>query len=141
MYVAVTVSLLRRQYGDLLTFLFDLLGTVACNNNVGVLPPVADDCATIQASFQIFSSELADTFTTESNHFESLIFGTCTIFFNNLGKSELEYCWNDLVRNTANYALCPNEFNLLMIGNRQRYCWRTMLPSGSPTLLRRVMHI
>ncbi|KIJ32170.1 hypothetical protein M422DRAFT_70709 [Sphaerobolus stellatus SS14] len=70
--------------------------TVTCNNDVGVLPPVSDDCAAVQASVQIFASELSTTFTTEPNHLESLSFGTCLIFFENLGKTNLDYCWSSL---------------------------------------------
>lgn len=65
---------------------------------MGQLPPVTDDCQTIQNSIQILNAQLATTFSVESGHQETLSFGTCTIFFENLGRFELDYCWSDLVR-------------------------------------------
>lgn len=73
----------------------------SCNDNVGQLPPVTDDCQTIQNSIQILTAQLATTFSVASDHQETLSFGTCTIFFENLGKSELEYCWTGLSNNSA----------------------------------------
>ena len=85
------------------------LGSTSCNNITGRLPPISDDCETIEASIQIFASDItSSTFTTQPNHQTSLTFGTCGYFFQNLGKTALVECWADFVSNLISNWLFYN---------------------------------
>lgn len=69
---------------------------ISCSNVTGVLPPISDDCANIEAAITILQNEHSSTFTVDPNHLETLSFGTCSYFFENFGPKTLEYCWSDL---------------------------------------------
>ncbi|KAF8586621.1 hypothetical protein K439DRAFT_936946 [Ramaria rubella] len=79
----------------------------SCNNTVGTLPPVTDDCQSITDSLQVFQEQLNPTFVVAPGHVETLTFGTCNLFFQNLGLTELIYCWSDLsTQAQADEAAC-----------------------------------
>ena len=40
----------------------------------------------------------APSFTVESKHVQTISFGSCRFFFENVGPTPLQYCWVSLVR-------------------------------------------
>lgn len=72
-------------------------GTISCNQETGILPPISDDCQTIQNAVTILEGTMSPTFLVQPNHLTTLTFGTCSYFFENMGYSELTACWSDLV--------------------------------------------
>lgn len=82
------------------------LGTNSCSNVTGVLPPIEDDCSTIEDSIAILSSQLGGTtFTVKPNHIMALSFGTCEYFFQNTGKDSATQCWAKFVSRTERRSL------------------------------------
>jgi hypothetical protein len=77
--------------------LISLSDTTTCNNNTGVLPPISQDCQTIANAIQIFQGTQNDTFTVAPNHLETLTFGTCSLFFENLSSGSMAYRFSSLV--------------------------------------------
>ncbi|KAI0031085.1 hypothetical protein K488DRAFT_87145 [Vararia minispora EC-137] len=78
-----------------------------CFHNVGDLPPTSQDCAVINNAVEIFSGKSSATFTVSPNHVQTLTFGTCAYFFQNLDSVPLTYCWSDLATNAnASAATC-----------------------------------
>jgi hypothetical protein len=73
------------------------LGTTSCNQETGILPPISDDCQTIENAVVILEGTMSPTFTVLPNHLKTLTFGTCSYFFENTGPAELEACWSDVV--------------------------------------------
>ncbi|TFY76694.1 hypothetical protein EWM64_g7317 [Hericium alpestre] len=70
--------------------------TTTCSEDGGQLPPDSDDCQVIKDSIAIFEGNSGPTFTVDPLHIQQLVFGTCRYFFENLGTTPLEYCWQDL---------------------------------------------
>ncbi|KAI0643210.1 hypothetical protein C8Q79DRAFT_928406 [Trametes meyenii] len=62
----------------------------------GRLPPNNDDCQALVNSIVILQSDLPPTFDVLPNHVQTIEFGTCRFFFENVGPIPLEYCWRDL---------------------------------------------
>ncbi|KAF8531082.1 hypothetical protein JB92DRAFT_243534 [Gautieria morchelliformis] len=70
--------------------------TTSCNSVTGILPPISDDCQTIENAIVILQSTMSSTFLVQPNHLKTLTFGTCSYFFENIGPTELQSCWADL---------------------------------------------
>jgi len=74
------------------------IGTTSCNKVTGILPPIQDDCDTIEDAISILSGELtSSTFTVDPNHMVALSFGTCEYFFENTGTVSIDECWASFV--------------------------------------------
>ncbi|KAM5530449.1 hypothetical protein V8D89_015889 [Ganoderma adspersum] len=71
--------------------------TNACAS-VGPLPPMAEDCQTIVDAINIFYGSIPTTFEVAANHAQTLTFGTCRFFFENLSAKPVEYCWMSLAQ-------------------------------------------
>ncbi|KAM5530450.1 hypothetical protein V8D89_015890 [Ganoderma adspersum] len=63
-----------------------------CADN-GPLPPTTEDCQTIVDAITILNGSTPSTFLVEANHAQTLTFGTCRFFFENLSLNSVEYCW------------------------------------------------
>ncbi|KAF7416218.1 hypothetical protein PC9H_002483 [Pleurotus ostreatus] len=83
----------------------------SCDNNAGVLPPVDEDCETIDDAIKIFAGESPQSFVVAPQHVETLTSGTCAYFFINFNpvpasagdgtatggnEGDIEACWSDL---------------------------------------------
>ncbi|TFY76355.1 hypothetical protein EWM64_g7656, partial [Hericium alpestre] len=80
--------------------------TTTCSS-IGDLPPTTQDCQTIIDAVEILEGKTAPTFTVASGHTETLEFGTCRFFYENLSAETLTYCWQDLVNSaSAAGAVC-----------------------------------
>ncbi|KAF8516637.1 hypothetical protein JB92DRAFT_2810146 [Gautieria morchelliformis] len=104
--------------------------TNSCNDNAGDLPPTSQDCQTIANAIQIFQGTQNDTFTVAANHLETLTFGTCSLFFENLSSASIEYCFSSLstegieagdecfppVQPFSSEGLCTGSKNLWAVG-------------------------
>ncbi|KAI0653129.1 hypothetical protein C8Q70DRAFT_1059606 [Cubamyces menziesii] len=66
--------------------------TTVCGQS-GRLPPDSDDCAALVNSITILNGQIPPTFDVEPNHVQTISFGTCRFFFENVGPETLEYCW------------------------------------------------
>ncbi|KAI0259509.1 hypothetical protein BC834DRAFT_833413, partial [Gloeopeniophorella convolvens] len=64
--------------------------------DLGDLPPISEDCQTLDNAVTILSGSINPTFVVQSLHQQVLTFGTCRYFFTNLASSPLEYCWSSL---------------------------------------------
>ncbi|EJF56964.1 hypothetical protein DICSQDRAFT_157655 [Dichomitus squalens LYAD-421 SS1] len=64
----------------------------------GNLPPTTEDCQTIVDAITILNGSVCPTFTVDPNHVQTITFGTCRFFFENLGPDPLTYCWLDFVQ-------------------------------------------
>ncbi|KAI0665478.1 hypothetical protein C8Q78DRAFT_559361 [Trametes maxima] len=71
--------------------------TTVCAQS-GRIPPSNDDCATLVDSITVLESQLPPTFDVAPNHMQTITFGTCRFFFENVGSTTLEYCWLDLAQ-------------------------------------------
>ncbi|KAI0665477.1 hypothetical protein C8Q78DRAFT_1083925 [Trametes maxima] len=70
-----------------------------CTNVCGLsgsLPPTSEDCQALVNSIVILQSDLPPTFDVLPGHVQTIEFGTCRFFFENVGPIPLEYCWRDL---------------------------------------------
>lgn len=87
---------------------------------VGQLPPISEDCQTLVNAVTILNGQIGTyqsacmplsssgsligkppvdpDFTVESNHVQTISFGTCRFFFENVSPQPLTYCWLSLVR-------------------------------------------
>ncbi|GJJ15088.1 hypothetical protein Clacol_009363 [Clathrus columnatus] len=84
-----------------------------CSSATGILPPIQADCDTIANSFIILESEVnSPFFEVASGTQQTISFGTCSFFFQNLTPGTLAECWTDLGTNgEAAAAACfpPNQ--------------------------------
>ncbi|KAI0328936.1 hypothetical protein GY45DRAFT_1346840 [Cubamyces sp. BRFM 1775] len=67
----------------------------------GRLPPDTDDCAALVNSVTILNGQIPPTFDVEPNHVQTISFGTCRFFFENVGPETLEYCWLALTQTAS----------------------------------------
>ncbi|KAI9058890.1 hypothetical protein FKP32DRAFT_1606375 [Trametes sanguinea] len=74
--------------------------TTVCGES-GQLPPVTEDCATLVDSITILNGQIPPTFEVEPDHVQTITFGTCRFFFENVGPVPLEYCWLSLVQTAS----------------------------------------
>lgn len=131
---ACVVPLVRRPFIRAMSFSYLQLGTTVCNNDAGVLPPISQDCQTIVDSILIFSASQSDIFNVTSNHMETLTFGTCSFFFENLGSTTLDYCFSSLVSCWDYFCMCLH-LTWLLTEHRGFCSWSRMLPSRPAFLL------
>ncbi|TBU28806.1 hypothetical protein BD309DRAFT_957403 [Dichomitus squalens] len=59
----------------------------------GNLPPTTEDCQTIVDAITILNGSVSPTFTVDGGHAQTLTFGTCRFFFENLALDSVENCW------------------------------------------------
>ncbi|KAI0067525.1 hypothetical protein BV25DRAFT_1912140 [Artomyces pyxidatus] len=84
-----------------------------CNifcGDMGVLPPISDDCAVIENSITILNGVQPATFIVAPSHIQQLTFGTCRVFFENIGGNDLQYTWialNSTATTAANACFPP----------------------------------
>ncbi|RPD58285.1 hypothetical protein L226DRAFT_614483 [Lentinus tigrinus ALCF2SS1-7] len=71
--------------------------TTVCGE-LGQLPPTTDDCQQLVNSITILNGQIAPEFTVESNHVQTITFGTCRFFFENVSPEPLTYCWLSLAQ-------------------------------------------
>ncbi|TBU28807.1 hypothetical protein BD309DRAFT_957398 [Dichomitus squalens] len=78
----------------------NVCGAICTNvcNEFGQLPPTTDDCQALVNSITILNGQISPTFTVDPNHVQTITFGTCRFFFENLGPDPLTYCWLDFVQ-------------------------------------------
>ncbi|OSD00333.1 hypothetical protein PYCCODRAFT_1426585 [Trametes coccinea BRFM310] len=74
--------------------------TTVCGES-GQLPPDSEDCATLVDSITILNGQIPPTFTVEPDHVQTITFGTCRFFFENVGPEPLEYCWLSLAQTAS----------------------------------------
>ncbi|TFK80953.1 hypothetical protein K466DRAFT_502984, partial [Polyporus arcularius HHB13444] len=71
--------------------------TTVCGD-VGRLPPTTDDCQQLVNTVTILNGQIDPNFTVESNHVQTISFGTCRFFFENVSPQSLTYCWLSLAQ-------------------------------------------
>ncbi|KAI8995198.1 hypothetical protein BD414DRAFT_513029 [Trametes punicea] len=72
-----------------------------CDNvcgDSGTLPPVTEDCATIVDAITILNGSISPSFEVDSNHAQTLSFGTCRFFFQNFSPLPMSNCWLSFVQ-------------------------------------------
>lgn len=86
-----------------------------CTNicsEVGQLPPTSDDCQQLVNAITILNGQISPDFTVDSNHVQTITFGTCRFFFENISPAPLTYCWLSLAQTAsaaASQCLPPNQ--------------------------------
>ncbi|KAI0695660.1 hypothetical protein C8T65DRAFT_40778 [Cerioporus squamosus] len=71
--------------------------TTVCGE-VGRLPPTTDDCQQLVNTVTILNGQIDPNFTVEPNHVQTISFGTCRFFFENVSPESLTYCWLSLAQ-------------------------------------------
>ncbi|KAM5530448.1 hypothetical protein V8D89_015888 [Ganoderma adspersum] len=86
-----------------------------CTNicsELGQLPPTSDDCQQLVNAITILNGQIDPDFTVDSNHVQTITFGTCRFFFENISPAPLTYCWLSLAQvasAAASQCLPPNQ--------------------------------
>ncbi|KAI0363701.1 hypothetical protein BV20DRAFT_93067 [Pilatotrama ljubarskyi] len=95
--VTVTETVSAASPSSTFTNVCNEICTTVCGDS-GRLPPDSEDCATLVDSITILNGQIPPTFDVEPNHVQTITFGTCRFFFENVGPIPLEYCWLSLAQ-------------------------------------------
>ncbi|PIL32670.1 hypothetical protein GSI_05374 [Ganoderma sinense ZZ0214-1] len=92
----------------------NVCGEICTNicSEVGQLPPTSDDCQELVNAITILNGQISPDFTVDSNHVQTITFGTCRFFFENISPAPLTYCWLSLAQvasAAASQCLPPNQ--------------------------------
>ncbi|RDX44669.1 hypothetical protein OH76DRAFT_1359250, partial [Lentinus brumalis] len=69
--------------------------------DLGLLPPVTEDCQQLVNAITILNGQIPPEFTVDANHVQTISFGTCRFFFENVGPQPLTYCWLSLAQTAS----------------------------------------
>lgn len=98
--VTVTATVSAASPTSTFTNVCNEICTTVCGQS-GRLPPISEDCQTLVDSITILNGQIAPTFDVLPNHAQTITFGTCRFFFQNVGTTPLEYCWLSLAQTAS----------------------------------------
>ncbi|KAI0739498.1 hypothetical protein C8Q80DRAFT_185413 [Daedaleopsis nitida] len=74
--------------------------TMVCGE-LGTLPPTSEDCQQLVNSITVLNGSIPPEFTVEPNHVQTISFGTCRFFFENVSPEPLTFCWLSLAQTAS----------------------------------------
>ncbi|KAL1942358.1 hypothetical protein VTO73DRAFT_6422 [Trametes versicolor] len=106
--LTVTATVTAATPSSTFTNVCGAICTTVCGQS-GRLEPITEDCEQLVNAITILNGQIAPTFDVEPDHAQTITFGTCRFFFQNVGPTPLEYCWLSLaqVASAAGNACFP----------------------------------
>ncbi|KAI8995199.1 hypothetical protein BD414DRAFT_513030 [Trametes punicea] len=98
--ITVTDTVSAPSPSSTATNVCNVICTNVCGES-GQLPPVSEDCQTLVDSITILNGSVPPTFEVDPDHVQTISFGTCRFFFENVGSVPLEYCWLSLAQTAS----------------------------------------